>query len=286
MKIILLGDCHGRLDLLHRQCWEAHQEYGIDAAIQVGDFGFFPKILHRFLHEGPRRFPVPVHAIDGNHEDHGWLTACRADGTLSGWEGANLFVHPRGSVAQLGGLSVGFIGGALHADRRQEWSGQWSPLADGSTPPRKRRVPRAPAWANWVTDGDVERTLAAFTATPPDLVVSHSCPASIGIGMVGAMQLIEDVDRFITRAGHHAGPFHDCGEGNLSALWRLLTQKPPLWVFGHFHRIHDRVIDGTRFICVGSADGSDGRADPPPLLLDTVTRSILVPDSHHDRMLS
>ncbi len=86
MQILLLGDCHGRLDLVHHACVEAQAAYGIEAAIQVGDFGFYPEILHMFLHEGPRRFPVPLHVIDGNHEDHGWLTKCRADGTLATWE--------------------------------------------------------------------------------------------------------------------------------------------------------------------------------------------------------
>jgi len=47
--------------------------YGIEAAIQVGDFGFFARDFNEFSQEGPRRLPVPLHVIDGNHEDHGWL---------------------------------------------------------------------------------------------------------------------------------------------------------------------------------------------------------------------
>ena len=274
MLILLLGDSHGRLDLVHQACIEAQVAYGIEAAIQVGDFGFFPKILHKFLHEGPRRFPVPLHVIDGNHEDHGWLTTSRATGTLSSWEEANLHLHARGTVAALGGLRIGFIGGALHADRCQEWAGQWKPTANDGKPLNRRRVPRDPAWANWVTEGDVERTLAAFTATPPDLIVSHSCPAGVGVGMAGALPLIEDVERFVRRAGHHAGPFHDCGEGGLTAIWHRLTQHPPLWVFGHFHCIHDRTLEATRFVCVGSSDGSDGAKIPRPILLDTTRRAL------------
>lgn len=35
--------------------------YGIEAAIQVVDFGFFPKVLDRLFKEGPARFTVPLH---------------------------------------------------------------------------------------------------------------------------------------------------------------------------------------------------------------------------------
>ena len=97
--------------------------------------------------------------------------------------------------------------------------------------------------------------------------------------MVGAMPLIEDVERFISRAGHHSGPFHDCGEGGLTALWRRLPQRPPLWVFGHFHRVHDRLVEGTRFVCVGSSDGSDGSKVIQRILLDTIKRRIYLDPS-------
>src|SRR5258708_4285235 len=125
MKILILGDSHGRLDLIHSACLEAIDIYGIETAIQVGDFGFFPKVMNTFLHEGPGRFSVPVHVIDGNHEDHGWLLKARTAGEVAAWSAANLHVHGRGTVAEIGGAAVGFVGGALHADRRQEWAGQW-----------------------------------------------------------------------------------------------------------------------------------------------------------------
>lgn len=274
MLILLLGDCHGRLDLVHNVCVQAKAHDGIEAAIQVGDFGFYPKILNQYLHEGPRHFPVPLHVIDGNHEDHGWLATCRADGTIAAWQSAGLHLHARGTVAEIGGMRIGFLGGALHADRRQEWCGQWTPTVNGEVTLNRPRVPRDPTWANWVTEGDVERAWTAFTATPPELIVSHSCPAGIGVGIEGARWLIEDAERFISRAGYHSGPFHDCGEGGLTALWHTLPERPPLWAFGHFHRIHDRTIDGTRFVCVGSSDGSDGAKVIQRILLDTTRRRI------------
>lgn len=274
MLILILGDCHGRLDLVHQACVSAQAQYGIEAAIQVGDFGFFPKVLANFLVDGPRRFPVPLHVIDGNHEDHSWLTKCRSDRTFATWEASNLYLHDRGTVVEIGGMQIGFLGGALHADRRQEWAGQWKPTANDGVPLNRRRVPRDPAWANWVTEGDVARAITAFTNTPPEILVTHSCPAGIGVGMEGALPLIEDVERFINRAGHHSGPFHDCGEGGLTSLWRRLRQRPATWVFGHFHRLHDRTVENTRFVCVGSSDGSDGAKFPRTILLSTDRRCL------------
>jgi hypothetical protein len=270
--ILILGDCHGHLDLVVRACHAARAAYGIEAAIQVGDFGFFPKTFAKFFHEGPRRFPVPLHVIDGNHEDHGWLFKSRAFGDVAEWNQANLIVHERGTVAHIDGVPVGFIGGALHADRRQEWSGQWKPLADGSRPPGRRSVPKDPEWANWVTHGDVQRAIASFSATPPELVISHSCPAGIGVGIAGAQSLIEDADRFITHAGHHAGPYQDCGEGGLTTLWHALKVRPRHWLFGHFHQLCEKAIDQTTFVCVGSTDDSDGAVGIRPVLYDTTRR--------------
>ena len=112
--------------------------------------------------------------------------------------------------------------------------------ADGSRPPGRRQIPKDPEWANWVTHGDVQRALTAFTATPPELVIAHSCPAGIGVGITGAQSLIEEVDRFITRSGHHAGPYHDCGEGGLTSLWHALPVRPRHWLFGHFHQLRLR----------------------------------------------
>jgi predicted phosphodiesterase len=280
MRILILGDSHGHLDLVARACQQAKDIYGIEAAIQVGDFGFFPKIIDKYLKSDCLRFPVPLHVIDGNHEDHGWLIKSKATGEVVKWSKANLIFHERGSVDHIGGVPIGFIGGALHADRRQEWAGQWWTLADGQLPPGRRQVPKDPVWANWVTQGDMQRAIAAFMATPPELVIAHSCPAGIGVGMTGAQALIEDVDRFITRVGHYAGPHYDCGEGGLTSLWRELPVRPHHWFFGHFHQLSETAIDQTTFVCVGSTDDSDGVLGVRPVLYDTTKRIHII-----DRMV-
>lgn len=273
MKLLILGDCHGHYDLVNEACQAAELAHGVDAAIQVGDFGLFPKLLHRLVSGEIAPFPITIHVIDGNHEDHAWILESASNGHRAAWANANLSFHARGTTMEIDGARVGFIGGALHADRRQEWAGMWSPSSASS---QGRRIPADPAWANWVTAGDLERALSAFTADPPDLIVSHSCPAEIGIGVTGAQHLIEDASRFITRSGFHAGPFHDCGEGNLTRLWRRLPRKPKHWVFGHFHAMYDRTIEGTRFVCVGSTDDSDGIDGVRPVIYDTQKKSLWV----------
>lgn len=271
VKLLILGDCHGHYDLVSEACQAAELAHDVDAAIQVGDFGLFPKLLNLLVSGEIAPLPIPVHVIDGNHEDHSWLFESRTNGHRTAWANANLHFHPRGTTMEIGGARVGFIGGALHADRRQEWAGMWQPLSAGSS---ARRIPADPAWANWVTEGDSERALSAFTADPPHLMVSHSCPGGIGIGMAGALHLVEDADRFITRPGFSSGPFHDCGEGSLTRLWRQLPHKPDQWVFGHFHAVHDRTIDHTRFVCVGSTDDSDGVTGVRPVIYDTRLRTL------------
>jgi hypothetical protein len=256
-------------------CAAAQERWGIGAAIQVGDFGFFPRILRRYLAEEHLRFPVPLHVIDGNHEDHKWLRRAVDSGEAERWLEADLHVHRRGTVSGFGGASVGFLGGALHADRRQEWAGQW---IHG----KQARIPVDPEWANWVTQADCRRALDAFTAAPPDLLVTHSCPGGIGIGIPGHPALLEPAERFISNAGFRAGPFDDCGDGGLTRLWEGLTVKPPTWVFGHFHRLHDHLVGGTRFVCVGSSDDTDGRPAITPVIYDTDTRTLTI---HHERPL-
>lgn len=273
MKILILGDSHGRYDLVRDACQAAEISHGIVAAIQVGDFGLFPRPLHRLLNGDSGPFPVPVHVIDGNHEDHQWIHESKSDKIILAWSKANLHYHDRGTVIEMDGATIGFIGGALHADRRQKWADMWKSSLSGN---RGNRVPADPVWANWVTDGDLKRALSAFTAAPPDLIISHSCPAGIGIGMTGALHLIEDADRFITRAGFFAGPFHDCGEGGLTRLWRQLPRRPSQWVFGHFHAKIDRMIEGTRFVCVGSTDDSDGVPGVQSVIYDTERKSLVV----------
>jgi predicted phosphodiesterase len=265
MQILIVGDTHGHLDILWGLA-DAAARQGIGAIIQVGDLGFYPRVLVAFQRMW-RRLPIPVYAIDGNHEDHPWLAQCVTNGTAAEvWaDRLNLIYQPRGSVAMLGGARVGFLGGALHADRPQEGSELWTLGAE-------------PAACNWTRPSDRLRAAMAWSADRCDLVVTHSCPGGIGIGMTGHPAMRRSVDLYIREAGFATGPDDDIGDGELAILAGDLQASrcmPPHWVFGHVHRVHEARVGATRFRCVGSGDATGGDR-PGATIYDTETREMTV----------
>ncbi len=221
MKVALIGDVHEDLPLL-ASCVAAAAAAGAGAVIQVGDLGFREALL------GPGknwpRFAIPVLALCGNHEDHAFLRWAQRSGLAARWAGHGLCYQPRGSLAKLGGRTVAFLGGALHADRPQEREG------------------------NLISDQDVATMLSACAVRPPDLIATHSCPAGIGIGMEGDPGLALGVATNIHAAGFDTGPSNDCGEVPLRRLWEGLARRPALWVHGHFHISRQTKVAGTTFV--------------------------------------
>jgi hypothetical protein len=174
-----------------------------------------------------------VHVIDGNHEDHAWLRRALLTGAPRQWkEKANLIYQPRPSGEQFGSSKIGFLGGALHVDR----------------PQHHNLLSRFP---NYILRHQRQLATTQFNRARPELVVTHSCPSNIGIGMQGTTDLTQSVADHIVTAGFDPGPLEDCGEAELKQLWLDLKYRPRGWVFGHFHRPHDTVVESTRFVCVG-----------------------------------
>lgn len=241
MRVLIIGDVHGQFQRLAESLRQAQADFRVAAAIQVGDFGFHKKLIAQ-AREERLRFAVPLHVIDGNHEDHSWLRGALLAGEDRAWRHElNLIYQPRPSVAQLGSTTVGFLGGALHADRPQQHN--W---LSGSPNYISRRVRQEAA--------------ALFNQHRPDLIVTHSCPSRIGIGMRGSHEMQPGISAHITAAGFDAGPPEDCGEAELSRLWRELAGRPLAWVYGHFHRAHLATVQGTRFVCVSDDLDGPGRA--------------------------
>lgn len=230
MKVALLGDVHGDLGQL-AGCVAAAAAAGAGAAIQLGDLGFGEEMLG--AGRAWPRFPIPVLALCGNHEDHAFLRRARASGLATAWAAHGLCYQARGSLARLGGRTVAFLGGALHADRPQE-------REDG----------------NLISAREVEATLAACAVRPPDLIATHSCPAGIGIGMRGNPDLAMSVAQHVRAAGFDSGPADDSGEPALRRLWDELPQRPAFWVFGHFHTSHRATVQATEFVAVPEAEAA------------------------------
>ncbi|MEI6085082.1 MAG: metallophosphoesterase [Verrucomicrobiota bacterium] len=249
MRVLIIGDVHGRHRELAEALRQVQTDFGIAAAIQVGDFGFDERHLAQ-----PVRYPVPVHVIDGNHEDHRWLRHALRHGAAEDWEKqANLIYQPRPSVARLGATTVGFMGGALHVDRPQKHN-----LLSG--------------FPNYILRRHREQATALFNREKPELIVTHSCPAGIGIGVRSSPDLEHGVAEHVVKAGFDPGPPDDCGEAELGHLWRDLRYRPGGWVFGHFHRAHESTVEGTRFVCI---DDNLSTLDQPIVLWDSEEKKLL-----------
>lgn len=273
MRLLIVGDTHGQLDTLHRIALRAWMVCGVDAIIQVGDFGWQAGVLADYAQTWGR-FPIPVHAIDGNHEDHVWLQRCVADGTAATWpQQHHLTYHPRGTVSSVGGATIGWLGGALHSDRPQEGGDVF------------HRTGCEPEACNWIRPRDRDRAIAAWTATPPDLIVTHTCPADIGIGMRGDPRLDDCAVTY--GAGWNRGVSDDRGDGMLTEVMQHIPLPPTgrrTLVYGHHHVWHRRHLAHPRLgpidtCCVGSGDGTDGFL---PLghvaIFDTADRTLTVGD--------
>jgi len=250
MRVLIIGDVHGQHRELADVLRQIQTDFGITAGIQVGDFGFYKDIMAQIV-----RFPVPLHVIDGNHEDHAWLRRALLTGAANAWQKeANLIYQPRPSVARLGASKIGFMGGALHVDR----------------PQKHNLLSRFP---NYILRRHREQAVALFNREKPELIVTHSCPAGIGIGVRGSPDLEHAVAEHVVKAGFDPGPQDDCGEVELGQLWRDLRYRPRGWVFGHFHCTHEAVVEGTRFVCVGDD-------------LDTLRQMLVLWDTEEKKLLT
>ena len=113
--ILLLGDIHGNVGTL-RYAIEKAVEAGAVALIQVGDFGLFEKGGREAgFHNACKNSPIPVYFIDGNHDDcRRWVKLTEVTRI---WDDANLFYIPRGTVMEIDGRTIAFMGGAASIDK-------------------------------------------------------------------------------------------------------------------------------------------------------------------------
>ena len=271
-KILILGDLHAKWHDLNSvmKNVDFNLKIPFDFVIQVGDFGFFPSKMmemDKFFEiknkrptsvgceviTKPLKFHKKVYAIDGNHENHEFIKKSNHEE----WkEKYNIYYQPRGSWMDIDGYKIGFIGGALHADRKQE----------GST---------SKETTNYILNKQVEMAIKEWNNIGGvDAVISHSCPTSMKIGMEGHPALYMAVQQYIVEAGFGQADYYDCGEHALTKLYKGLNKKPSFNFFGHFHKYKNIKIDNTEFICVGCTDSTDHKKYVNPLILDTKNNSI------------
>lgn len=117
--LAFVGDVHGKFREF-RALFDSNPELRqADAVVQLGDFGLFPDYQETF--DPP---PVPVYWLDGNHEYFPDIRDIVEPTEIR----ENLIYVPRGSVLELGGLCVGFLGGGESIDRHHRQEGvDWFP---------------------------------------------------------------------------------------------------------------------------------------------------------------
>jgi predicted phosphodiesterase len=254
MRVLLVGDTHGQLKELSGFLMRARSMFRISAAIQVGDFGFFPETMR----ESSIRdlfFAVPLHVIDGNHEDHDWLEMRFQAGETLQWKARhNLIFQPRASITQMASSKIGFVGGALHVDRPQYLNS-------------------TAGTSNYIQKSQREEAARCFNAEKPDLIVTHSCPSAIGIGIASGGFVEQGIIDHVVHAGFDPGPREDSGDRELNQLWHALEYRPSAWAFGHFHQLHDASIEGTHFVCIKDFDQSSCF---PLVIWDTEEKRLLI----------
>lgn len=223
MRIGFFGDIHGRLLKFHHLLQKVIEEYQISVAIQVGDFGVSKKLIG--ILDSLGGFPIPVHFVDGNHEDFRFLWRAVKKGVHREWKKNNLYYQPRGSTLVIQGVKIGFFGGALNVGSPQK-------IIKG----------------NVITTDEINRAVSTFSRFSPDILITHSCPAGIGVGMQGLEMHYWGVVNHILMAGFNPGPTADCGETQHTQLWNQMLQHPKLWVYGHFHERKIIEVEDTMFV--------------------------------------
>jgi predicted phosphodiesterase len=199
--ISFLGDIHGNVGALAAVENELKRVPAIKAIIQVGDYGWYPFLRKKFEEFKP---DIPIYWIDGNHEDFTDLY----DKTEVTEMAPNQFYVPRGTVLELDGKKVAFLGGAGSVDYRvnRHWD--------------IREV---------ISDEQFARLDAVESV---DVLVTHTPPTCIIQKHFDPMDLVRYFGLSID--------WRDPSADKVEALWKRLGC--PLTLSGHMHR---SVVDGT-----------------------------------------
>jgi len=121
MKVIVIGDTHGKWKILNHILKHHKDEY--DLIIQCGDFGFWPTLKN--IDNGTYGLGSintqgkPLYFIDGNHEHHNHLDTLTDE---FGKESpinvyGDIFYIPRGCVFEINGKKIMGVGGAYSIDK-------------------------------------------------------------------------------------------------------------------------------------------------------------------------
>lgn len=112
--ILLLGDIHGNAGILSKALDIAKESNAV-AIIQLGDFGLFPD-NQEWFRVNIKDAHIPIYFIDGNHDDCSKWDTYKEVTRI--WDDRELYYIPRGTVIEIDGRTIAFMGGAASIDKK------------------------------------------------------------------------------------------------------------------------------------------------------------------------
>jgi hypothetical protein len=113
--IRIFGDVHAKFHQFDKMLEDTPKDY---AVVQVGDFGIWPNLIETDLENG-FELSRPVYFIDGNHEHFPSFEGVDEVTELY----PNMFYVPRGTVMDLDGRKILFLGGGESPDKNMRTEG-------------------------------------------------------------------------------------------------------------------------------------------------------------------
>lgn len=155
----IVGDVHAKFGALHKLFVKYPELMECEAVIQLGDFGLWPGYGYTVP-------PREILWIDGNHEHFPSLAGLTVPTTVA----ENAVYIPRGTVLQIDGLNVAFLGGAESIDKDMRTPGyDWFPEES-------------------ITYGDMMRLMANVEKVgKSDVLLTHCPPDHVVQIMLGKM---------------------------------------------------------------------------------------------------
>jgi hypothetical protein len=189
---------------------------------------------------------IPAIVLDGNHEQHDWLTdqvttrGLEDDGTCT--LAAGVSFAPRGTLLVLDGARVLFVGGAVSIDRSLRTEGHDWFAAEALTP---------------------EQADLAIAQGPADLMLTHDCPRE-----TGGTALNRIAAEWGTQAAEDSLANHTLISRVMAACGARRL------VHGHLHRRYDEWIQTVgRAVLISGLDCNNTPMVESILLIDTLDDS-------------
>ena len=214
MHLRVIGDVHAQIGFTLGRNKASYLDIlsGCEFSVQLGDMGDKEAYEELNAHVDPRfhRF------FAGNHDHYPFL--------------------PSHSLGDFGGRSIGgvnffFVRGAQSGDKKQ-----------------LQTLGKKLGKTLWYEEEQLplqmhNSIVETYLESKPDLVLSHTCPASI-VDLI--RRYVVGRSRFSTSLG-----FREPSDTEILLQSMLERHRPKLWFFGHFHHDWSYLENGTEFRCIG-----------------------------------